>query len=92
MDEWKQQIYENFENFTLAEQRDILKQYIYIINAETDELKILKSCLIQYYEAYNNKMHSVSEFVFGTEIMRLLYLFNRPNEAIEVCKFGLISL
>lgn len=74
----------NFPKLSLNEKRDNLKQYILLIDGKPDELEKLKSYLMEYQNTYNNSVHHVREFVFGTPIMRLLYLWNLPDEAIKV--------
>lgn len=74
----------NFTGLMLEEKRDKLKEYIVLIDRTSDDLKSLKSLLIQYYDAYYNVAHNVNDFCFATQIMRMLYLLNIPDEAVKV--------
>lgn len=76
IEDFKKNMIENFDSFTVDVQRDSLKRYIHLMNGQSDELNIMKTTLIKYNEAYHSKMHKVTEFVFGTEIMRLMYFLN----------------
>ena len=84
IDDYKKQFVSDFGNMRLDEMRNNLKQYIMLIDGKPDEFSTLKSLLVEYYKTYNNSVHHVSEFVFGTQIMRLIYLLNLPDEAIKV--------
>lgn len=81
----------DFENITLDKKRNNLKEYILLIDGKADELTTLKSYLVEYYKTYNNSVHHVKEFVFGTQIMRLLYLLNLPDEAVKVNEHFFLS-
>lgn len=81
---YKKELLNDFENITLDKKRNNLKEYILLIDGKPDELAALKSYLVEYYKTYNNSVHHVKEFVFGTQIMRLLYLLNLPDEAVKV--------
>lgn len=84
VEEYKKQFVTNFGDMRLDEMRDNLKKYIMLIDGKPDELNTLKSLLVNYYKTYNSSVHHVSEFVFGTPVMRLLYHFNLPDEAVKV--------
>lgn len=88
IEDYKKQFVSDFTNMRLDEMRDNLKQYIMLIDGKPDEFSTLKSLLVEYYKTYNNSVHHVSEFVFGTPIMRLLYLLNLPDEAIKVNEYS----
>lgn len=49
-----------------------------------DDFRALKSFLVDYHNSYNNNVHYVKEFVFGTQIMRLFYILNLPDVAVKV--------
>lgn len=83
IEEHKKNFIKDFDNLQLAEKRNQLKQYILLID-NANELNTLKTLLLEYYNAYNNSVHNVKEYVFGTTIMRLLYILNLPDEAIQV--------
>ncbi|XP_055309558.1 pentatricopeptide repeat-containing protein 2, mitochondrial-like [Sitodiplosis mosellana] len=84
IEEYKQRFVKEFENMRLDEMRNNLKQYILLIDGKPDEFNTLKSLLTDYYKTYNNSVHHVSDFVFGTPIMRLLYFLNLPDEAVKL--------
>lgn len=71
-------------NLKLHEQRNSLKKFIYIMNNNENDLKNLKDLLVKYYNSYNNNVHFVKEFTFATQIMRLFYVLNLPDKAVEV--------
>lgn len=68
----------------MNEKRDFLKEYILMIDENSDDLKTLRSLLLQYQDAYDHNVHNVKEFCFGTQIMRMFYLLNLPDEAVKV--------
>lgn len=68
----------------LDEKRDKLKEFIFLMEGTDEDLRALKSLLVDYHNAYNNNVHYVKEFVFGTQIMRLFYILNLPDVAVEV--------
>lgn len=80
----KKNFVDRFPNLLLNEKRDFLKEYIMLIDKSPDDLQALKSILVQYQDAYNHSVHSVKDFVFGTQIMRIFYLFNLPDDAVKV--------
>lgn len=80
----KKRFVDNFSDLMLNEKRDHLKEYILLLDKSPDDLKTLKSLLIQYHEIYFNVAHNVKDFCFGTQIMRMFYLLNLPDEAIKV--------
>lgn len=86
--EHKNQLIKDFEIVRLDAKRDILKTYIPLIDGKADELNTLKTMLVEYYKIYNNSVHYVKDFVFGTQVMRLLYLLNLSDEAIKVIEFS----
>lgn len=80
----KKKIVEKFPNLLLKEQRMSLKKYIMLIDTNPDDLLTLKSLLIQYQDSYDLSMDQGEEFCFGTQIMRLFYLLNLPDDAVKV--------
>lgn len=82
--EYKMKLLKDFENLALDKKRNNLKEYIFLIDGKADELATLKSYLADYYKTYNSSVHNVKEFVYGTQIMRLLYILNLPDEAVKV--------
>ncbi|XP_031617089.1 pentatricopeptide repeat-containing protein 2, mitochondrial-like [Contarinia nasturtii] len=82
--EYKEGIISNFDNYQLDQQRDNLKHYILLIDGKKDELNTLKRFLIKYTDNFNNNTHRVKPFVFGTQIMRLFYFLNLPDEAVTL--------
>lgn len=80
----KKNFVESFPNLLLDEKRNSLKEYIMLIDKDSADLATLKSILIQYQDAYNHSVHSVKEFCFGTQIMRMFYLLNLPDDAVKV--------
>lgn len=90
IEEQKKHFVEDFENKRLDEKRDSLKQFLLLVDGSADDLNLLKSKLVEYYSTYNNSVHHVKDFVFGTQVMRLLYLLNLPDEALKVN--GLFSI
>lgn len=84
VDSYKQKFIENFPNLLLDEKRDNLKEYIMLIDKNSDDLKTLKSILLQYQDAYDHSIHNVKEFHFGAQIMRMFYLLNLPDDAVKV--------
>lgn len=83
IEEHKAHFLRNFNDLRLDDQRNNLKQYMLLIDDKSD-LENLKKMLQLYQESFNNCVHHVKEFVFGTQIMRLLYILNLPDEAVEV--------
>lgn len=77
----------NFSKLLLDEKRDHLKEFILLLDGKSDELKTLKSLLAEYQETYNSNVHHVKEFIFATQIMRMFYLLNLPDEAVKVRRF-----
>lgn len=55
-----------------------------LIDKNPDDLATLKSILIQYQDSFNHSVHSVKDFCFGTQIMRIFYLLNLPDDAVKV--------
>ena len=84
IDSYKKEFIENFPNLLLIEKRNNLKEYILLMDKNPDDLKALKSMLLQYTNAYNSSVHNVRDFCFGTEIMRMFYLLNLPDDAVKV--------
>lgn len=77
----------NFSKLLLDEKRDNLKEFILLLDGQPDELRTLKSLLMEYQETYNSNVHHVKEFIFATQIMRMFYLLNKPDDAVEVRGF-----
>lgn len=80
----KKNFVESFPNLLLNDKRNNLKEYMMLITKNPDDLMQLKSILIQYQDSYNHSVHNVKEFCFGTQIMRLFYLLNLPDDAVKV--------
>lgn len=80
----KRNFIESFPNLLLDEKRNNLKEYIMLIDKNPEDFETLRSILIQYQDSYNHSVHSVKEFCFGTQIMRLFYLLNLPDDAVKV--------
>lgn len=88
IDQYKQNIISNFNNMSVDVQRNSIKEYIYLSDGKTEELTTLKTFLIEYTNNYSNRdltlYKNVKDFIFGTQILRLLYFFNLPDQAIKV--------
>lgn len=84
MESSKKDFVESFPNLLLDQKRNHLKEYIMMINENPDDLATLKSILIQYQDSFNHSVHSVKDFCFGTQIMRIFYLLNLPDDAVKV--------
>lgn len=89
---YKKNSINEFANLKLDEQRDKLKEFIFLIDNREEDFKALKLFLMQYHNAYNNNVHNVKEFVFGTQIMRVFYILNLPDEAVRVSMYFIIFI
>lgn len=84
MDVYKKNFVTDFNDLVLDEKRNHLKKYIVLFDKTTDDVKTLKSLLIKYHDIYYSQTHNIKEFCFGTQIMRMFYLLNMPDEAVKV--------
>lgn len=75
---------ENYTEQFIDEKRNKLKEFILLTNCQPNDLMVLKKCLADYHEDYNKSVHNVTDFCFGTQVMRLFYILNLPEEAINV--------
>lgn len=71
----------SFPNLSIEEKRDQLKEFILIFDLNGDDYSNLKSMLVQHQEA---GAVSGSTDDFGTSIMRMFFLLNCLDGAIEV--------
>lgn len=86
IESYKKKFIESFPELLLDEKRNYLKEYIMLVDKSPEDLKTLKSILLQYQDSYNHSVHSVKEFCFGTQIMRIFYLLNLPDDAVQFFK------
>lgn len=80
----KAKIVGTFDNLELYEQREKLKIFIYSTEFCPQDLEVLIQLLIKYEHSYNQEMHQLTEFFFGTEIMRTCHLLDEPDIALKV--------
>lgn len=92
IEEYKKNFPEIFPNLLLDEKRDNLKKFIFLADSKSDDLEAIKSALLEYQNTYNNIVHYVKDFCFGTQIMRLFYLLDLPDDAVKVHKIHLNSI
>lgn len=83
VDLYKKNFIESFSALLLNEKRDKLKDFILLLDGSHD-LESLESILVQYQDAYNHSVHNVKDYCFGTQIMRMFYLLNLPDDAVKV--------
>lgn len=80
---YKEFVPTKFPTLKLDEKRDELKTFLMAIDGDSNELKTLKTMMRDYNIEYNSKVHSVSPYCFGTPIMRLFYIIDSPDLALE---------
>lgn len=86
----KMDLIESFPNRSIKEKTDQLYEYILLTDSARDDLNMLKSLLVQYQNDIvavapsTDDTHNWTEFHVGTSIMRMFYLLNFPDAAIEV--------
>lgn len=81
---YKQKIGDDFSELRLDVKRDEIKNFILLMDCTPEEISTLKALLLDYQNVYNNTVHHVKQFVFGTQIMRICYICNKPDVALNV--------
>lgn len=81
---YKQKVIQDFDEMFLCDKRDSLKKIIHLMDGDTEEITPLKSFLVKYHHDYHNTIHHVNQYCFGAGIMRMLYLHNLPDVAMQV--------
>lgn len=81
---YKQNIINDFSRLRLDIKRDEIKNFILLMDCTPEEISTLKMLLLDYQNVYNNTVHYVKQFGFGTQIMRICYIFNKPDAALNV--------
>lgn len=92
----KRNLIKNFSNSSLDKRSDHLKELILLLDKNPDDLNMLKSILVQYQNTTttstnnNNDVNNnqQTEFCFGTSLMRMFYLLDFPDGAVEVIKYS----
>lgn len=81
---YKQKITNDFSALRLDIKRDEIKNFILLMDCTPEEISTLKTLLHDYQNVYNNTVHHVKQFGFGTQIMRICHIFNKPDAALSV--------
>lgn len=84
IEQFKENLLVDFKDLKVHQQRNNLKKFMFLVNNNEVDLNNLKALLLEYYSSYSSNVHFVKEFVFATEIMRLFYILNLPDKAVEV--------
>lgn len=92
IDLYKMNLIKKFPDRSIKEKTDQLYEYVLLTDLNRDDLNMLKSVLVQYQNNIvaaaprDDDVQSWTEFHVGTSVMRLFYLLNYPDAAIEVTK------
>lgn len=82
---YKDDILAKFDELSIREKSTELRNFIHLMNLDTDDTKKVHSLLTKYEQSYyGNTPHNISFVQFGADIMRLCHLLKQPDVALNV--------